>query len=77
MNANMIPRDPNRIPEVLLLIGEVWEKQPDLRLGQLLLNYLEVQTPCPELYYIEDDALLKKLGIENPPPVRRGGASQD
>ncbi len=31
-------RDPNRIPRILGLIKEIWEKCPDLRLGQLLTN---------------------------------------
>ena len=31
-------RDPRRIDDVLLAIGEVWAQHPDLRLGQLLLN---------------------------------------
>lgn len=66
----MVPRDPTRIPEVLRLIEQVWEKHPDLRLGQLLLNHLHPDSPCPKLYAIEDDQLLRLLGIENPPPVR-------
>jgi hypothetical protein len=35
-----------------------------------LLNYLDPVSPCPELYYIEDDDPLRRLGIQNPPPVR-------
>lgn len=66
----MIPRDPARIPEVLRLLEQVWQRQPDLRLGQLLLNHVDAVSHCPELYYIEDDALLRRLGIEDPPPVR-------
>ena len=69
----MIPRDPARIPEVLRLLEQVWQKQPHLRLGQLLLNHLHPVSPCPKLYYIEDDALLRRLGIQNPPPVRPSG----
>jgi hypothetical protein len=66
----MIPRDPARIPQVLRLLEQVWQKQPDQRLGQLLLNHLSPVSPCPELYYMEDDTLLRQLGIQNPPPVR-------
>jgi uncharacterized protein YihD (DUF1040 family) len=66
----MIARDPKHIPEVLRLIEQVWQKNPDYRLGQLLLNHIHPVSPCPELYYIEDDALLLRLGIKNPPPVR-------
>lgn len=71
----MIPRDPQRIPDVLHLIEKVWQKHPDLRLGQLLLNHIDPVSPCPELYYLEDDELLRRLGIKNPPPVRQTGAS--
>jgi len=67
----MIPRDPKRIPEVLRLIEQVWEKNPDLRLGQLLLNHMNPDSAEPELYYLEDDALLRRLGIQNPPPVKK------
>ena len=51
-------RDPNRIPHVLEEIREIWEKYPDLRLGQLLLNTAE---RANMLYYIEDDALVQAL----------------
>ncbi len=66
----MVPRDPKRIPEVLRLIEQVWQQHPDLRLGQLLLNHLRPVSHCPVLYAIEDDELLRLLGIEDPPPVR-------
>lgn len=31
-------RDPERIPEILNRLRTVWEKHPDLRLGQLIEN---------------------------------------
>jgi uncharacterized protein YihD (DUF1040 family) len=31
-------RDPNRIPRVLAKLKLLWHNNPDLRLGQLLLN---------------------------------------
>lgn len=65
----MAERDPARIPEILRLLGQAWEKQPSLRLGQLLLNHVPLSSPCPELYSIEDDVLLRRLGIQNPPPI--------
>ena len=34
--ANLTPRDPKRIDEILSVLGEVWKLQPDLRFGQLL-----------------------------------------
>lgn len=50
-------RDSNRIDNILNSIGDIWKKQPDLRLGQLLLNVIQ----DPALYYIEDEALVEKL----------------
>ena len=57
-NQEGIMRDPKRIPETLKEIEIIWNKNPDLRLVQLLLN---VMTPFNAPYYIEDDKLLKKL----------------
>jgi len=50
-------RDKARIPYVLEVVQEIWEKYPDMRLGQLLLN----TTRDPILYYMEDEDLIKKL----------------
>ena len=58
MSKNYKPRDSQRIPVVLLEIQKVWEKNPDLRLGQLIMNC------CPNenvLYNIEDDKLLERI----------------
>jgi ribonuclease inhibitor len=67
----MESRDPDRIPEVLELLGDVWKRHPELRLTQLILNYLHPEVQCPQLYGLEDDELLRRLGVLNPPPVRR------
>lgn len=50
-------RNENRIPQILKRLEKVWEKYPDLRLGQLILNVCE----NPLLYYIEDEELLKLI----------------
>ena len=42
-------------------ITNVQAKYPELRLGQLLINALNIQTPCPELFHIEDNVLAEKL----------------
>ena len=58
-------RDPNRIPIMLKALEEVWRADPDLRIGQLLVNATNFsgrKVVCPEIFYAEDDALLK--GIE-------------
>jgi len=36
-------------------------ESPDLRLGQLIVNAVRPSDPCPEIFYIEDDGLLKGL----------------
>jgi len=33
-------RDPRRIDGMLLKLGKIWKKYPQLRLGQLLENYI-------------------------------------
>ena len=58
-------RDPNRISEMLNLIGQVWMLSPDLRLCQLLsvaAAYGE-QHSSSDLFYIEDDTMIKKLRL--------------
>ena len=50
-------RNPERIDEILKLISEIWHKNPDLRLCQLIGNCFEAK----DLYHIEDVALIYKL----------------
>ena len=52
-------RDPARIHEILKVIEELWQKEPDWRLGQLFCNLV----PKFELstYFIEDDEVLEQL----------------
>ena len=33
----------------------------ELRLGQLLINAMNLQQPCPELFHIDDIALAEKI----------------
>lgn len=49
-------RDPNRIDKVLYIIGVVWHKYPDLRLGQILTHIASSK----DLFYIEDEELYKR-----------------
>ena len=61
-------RDPNRIPQILEEIKKIWEKYPDMRLGQLIGNVFR----DPTLYYVEDQGLvdgLKDLYEEKHIPV--------
>ena len=50
-------RDPSRIPIILKEIERIWLEDPDLRLCQLIGNCYE----SGDLYYKEDDDLLKRL----------------
>jgi len=59
-------RDPKRIPVVLKALQAEWEKNPDLRLMQLLVNTLDAR-PNP-LFMVEDTVLLEKLGVQNMDP---------
>ena len=54
-------RDPKRIPEILGLISEIWNKYPDLRLCQLLEN-VKPQN-YNDMYYIEDSDLIALLEL--------------
>jgi len=50
-------RNPERIPQILKRLGNIWSKCPDLRLGQLIGNVADGVT----LYYKEDDILMDML----------------
>jgi len=54
-------RDPGRIDQVLGKLREVWLENLDLRLGQLIVNAVRPAKPCPELFAIEDAALVRAL----------------
>ena len=53
-------RDPNRIPKILSILQQCWEKVPNLRFGQLIEN-LKKYMGVEDLFYIEDEELLEKL----------------
>ena len=42
-------RNPNRIPKILRRLQDIWERNPDLRLGQLIGNVY----PCTEHDYVD------------------------
>lgn len=54
-------RDPKRIREILRTIQVLWEANPDFRLGQLIVVAVNPKDPTPEVFYIEDDELKKRL----------------
>jgi len=51
-------RDFRRIDRIIKRVAEIWKTQPDLRLTQLIMNALEMNS---DPYYVEDDDLEKKL----------------
>ena len=54
-------RDPARIDQILELIRQVWIRNPDYRLTQLIINAVQPRDPCSELYQVEDTVLARKL----------------
>lgn len=68
-------RDPNRITPMLQLLGALWRKNPDLRLGQLVFyagscdrdtdrdgNCPIHRAGCPaDPFYIEDGEMQSKI----------------
>lgn len=54
-------RDPERIDQILKAIREVRQLDPDLRLGQIVVNALRPGEPCPEIFGAEDTQLLEGL----------------
>ena len=54
-------RDPKRIDRILSMIKVLWVTQPQLRLHQLLGN---LYPDNPDLFYIEDEELEKRLKLQ-------------
>jgi len=54
-------RDPKRIPIILERLKIIWEKNPDLRLGQLILNAEKSDLVFSSVYNTEDNDLLNEL----------------
>lgn len=54
-------RDRKRIEPFLAELGELWEKYPDLRFGQLVANLQATISKNPDTFYTEDDQMLKAI----------------
>lgn len=54
-------RDPKRIHETLALLEKAWRRYPDLRLAQLISNAAAFGAPSRQLFYVEDEDLLRGL----------------
>ena len=54
-------RDPARRAKILSVIAALWEHHPNMRLGQLLVNFTNEADFGARPYFFEDDALLEQL----------------
>ena len=54
-------RDKYRIEPFLKEFGELWNKYPDLRFGQLVMNLQSIISKNPDPFYIEDDQMLQAI----------------
>jgi hypothetical protein len=57
----MSQKEPMIEEAVLSTIREAWEKHPNMRLTQLLINAIRPTEPCAEIYNIEDSRLIVLL----------------
>lgn len=53
-------RNPDRIPYIISLIAQGWQKVPDLRIGQIFEN-LKSYSGKGDLFYIEDDEFIQLI----------------
>jgi hypothetical protein len=53
--------DKKRIPKILNHLEEIWNENPDLRLGQIIMIATRPKSTCPEVFYIEDEEILKGI----------------
>ncbi len=61
-------RDPKRIKPLLRELEDYWLSNPDLRLCQIIGNFLNQHFKGPEIfrgYNVEDDQVLKYLESKN------------
>jgi hypothetical protein len=49
-------------------LREIWHASPDMRLGQLLVNVIRPNEPCPQIFYAEDTNTEAKL-TKYPEPI--------
>lgn len=53
-------RDPKRIIDICNRLANAWQQNPDLRLGQLIVNALPEEFDLNP-FYIEDEDLIKEI----------------
>jgi uncharacterized protein YihD (DUF1040 family) len=61
-----MPREVNRIDEILQIVREYWHRCPDMRLGQIVENmaYGHRGQHHHDVYYIEDDEIRERFILE-------------
>ncbi len=52
-------RDPKRIDRMIETLRKVWKRNPNWRLGQLIVNAMGVD----RIFYVEDSALENELEV--------------
>lgn len=60
--ANGLHSDPRR--QLLAKLQSHWDQHPEQRLMQLLLNLINPQGACPEVFYCQDEELLSLLTMD-------------
>ena len=51
----------NRAQSLLQALNRAWQANPELRLGQLIVNAAGLKEPQPGIFYVEDTQLLAGL----------------
>ena len=54
-------RNPERISRILQKLQIYWEKNPDLRLGQIVVNAKSAKRCMIDVFYMEDEAFEEGL----------------
>lgn len=58
-NKKQVPKEA-RMEIILSVLLAVWKQNPELRLGQLLVN-IDTQSDVPDLFYLTDEKFLQVL----------------
>ena len=53
-------RDPNRIDKMVEQLRTLWKKNPDMRLGQLIINLNHIKYGA-DVFYVEDENMETRL----------------
>ena len=62
-------RDPNRIDTIIEAVKEEWKKEPDWRLGQLIVN-ISRAAGFNDPFFMEDDRLMQVIRGEANAPAQ-------